>query len=80
LAGLRLVQPLDNDFSLVEYSDARRFQCASSRSRRPVFKQEVCHSLTVDNPRSAAFDAYSGAAERVPHIGQRTGAVVEQNR
>jgi hypothetical protein len=67
LTRFGLVEPLDENFALVQYLDASCFQRASGRSA--IVEEEVCGSLTFDDPGAAAFDAYSGAAENVSHVG-----------
>ena len=48
LARFGLMQLLDEDFALVQYFDAGRFQHTSGGSF--VFEEKVCDALAVDDP------------------------------
>ena len=75
LTGLPLIQTLDEHVAHCQYPDASRFERPASSLA--IFKEKMRCSLTIDNPRAAALNAHSGAAEGIPHVGEGAGAVIE---
>jgi DNA-binding transcriptional ArsR family regulator len=44
-----------------------------------VFHEEMRHAFALDNKGAAALDAHAGATEGFAHVGQRSGAVRQEN-
>ena len=67
LAGFSLVQSQDEDVAYFQNVDACRFERFASG--HPIFEEKVSDALTVDYEGATTFDAHSGAAQRLAHLG-----------
>jgi hypothetical protein len=75
---------LGEDFALLEYADACRFEGAAGGCS--VVKQKMGYSLAMDGEGAmhgegpAALDADGGATEGVAHVGEGSGPVFQCDR
>lgn len=68
LTWFSLVQPQDDSVANFQNVDACRFErLASGHS---ILKEKVSDALPVDYEGAATFDAHSGAAQRLAHLGR----------
>jgi hypothetical protein len=73
LAGLLLVQRLDQNFAHARDRDTRCFQGLARDM--PVDEEELSDSGAVFRECAAAFDADSSAAQSVTHLRESSGTV-----
>ena len=73
LSRHRLLQSLDHDIAYGDHFDPGRFKDRAGAIT--VVEQEMRSAVDPDDPGAAALDAHSGAAERLPHLGERAGSI-----
>jgi len=66
---------LGEDFALLKYPDACRFEGAAGGGT--VVKQKMGYTLGMHGEGPAALDADGGATEGVAHVGERSGPVFQ---
>ena len=77
LTGLRLVQPLHQHVALGEDADPGCLERAARGGS--VGKEEVAHTCALAYEDAATFDAHARAPERLTHVGQGAGPVIEHD-
>lgn len=75
LSRFSLPERLNENLIVFDDADSRRGQgCPSSCS---VVKKKMSDAHPIRDENAAAFDTHSGAAERLAHLRESTGPVVE---
>ena len=77
LTGDGLLESHDDHLPLGEDAHAGCFQrLAGGRS---VLEEEMGHPGAADDPGPSPFDAHPGAPQRLAHLGERAGSILEDD-
>src|SRR5258705_12915364 len=78
LTWLSLIQSLHEHLALLQHTDAGCLECVAGGCS--ILEKKMRHALAVYNERAATLNANAGAAQRVTHLRQRAGSVVQSDR
>jgi hypothetical protein len=73
-----LVQALNQNFTLLQHTDAGGFESVAGRSS--ICEKKVRHTPAVYDESAATLDAYIRTAQRVAHFSQRAWSIVQRDR
>ena len=77
LAGLRLVQTLDQHIAHRQHANSCGFE--SFTGVRAIFEQKMRNPLTIDHESAATLDADASVAQSFTHLRQRAWTVLKDN-
>lgn len=69
LTGNVLLQSLNKHFPLSKDFNASLYECFAGRGT--ILEKEMSHADTIDNPRSATFNADTSSTQCFAHLGKR---------
>lgn len=73
-----LLQSLHEDVALLQHPNTSCFQRRAGH--RPVLDEEMRDTDAANDPGPSTFDAHASVTQRLAHLRERSGPVVQNNR